>query len=143
MLDNVVFTIFHYSVHSMASSFPLHQTSFFSKTQVHFTSLHFPFHLFLHLFLLSNLNELLTNVCLLSKQFKGLRHGYLWRPSYSFGSCAENKVQPVKASVETARFPLFQPPKDDETASQVKTHFAPCLFINYNTVFGCCLFIIG
>lgn len=93
---------------------------------VYFTSFPFPF---LHLFLLSNLNELLTNTCLLSKQFKGLRHGYLWRPTYSFGSCAENKVQPVKASVETAPFPLFQPLKDEETASQVKTHFAPCLFI--------------
>jgi len=58
-----------------------------------------------------------------------LRHGYLWRPTYSFGFCAENKVQPVKASVDTAPFPLLQPLKDEETATEVKTHFPPCLFI--------------
>jgi hypothetical protein len=50
-----------------------------------------------------------------------LRHGYLWRPNYSFGSSVEHKVQPVKAvSVEAAQFPLLQPPKVDDSAPEVK-----------------------
>ncbi|CAJ2637638.1 unnamed protein product [Trifolium pratense] len=81
----------------MASSFPLHQSTppcFFSKTPTFF-----------------------TNTTLIPIQFKG----YLWRPSYSFGSCDEHKVQPVKAvSVEAAQFPLLQPPKPDDSAPELE-----------------------
>ncbi|KAK2423712.1 plastid transcriptionally active [Trifolium repens] len=63
-----------------------------------------------------------TPPCFFSKtQFKGLRHGYLWRPKYSFGSSVEHKVQPVKAvSVEAAQFPLLQPPKVDDSAPELE-----------------------
>ncbi|KAJ1378076.1 putative ribulose-1,5 bisphosphate carboxylase/oxygenase large, partial [Sesbania bispinosa] len=53
-------------------------------------------------------------------QFQGLRHGLLWRPTYSFGSHVENKARPVKASVDAPPFPLFQPPKVEESSSELE-----------------------
>ncbi|KAE9594272.1 hypothetical protein Lal_00001159 [Lupinus albus] len=50
-------------------------------------------------------------------QFKGFRHGFSWRPTYPFDSHVENKVRPIKASVDVASFPLFQTPKVEEPSS--------------------------
>ncbi|XP_050920518.1 protein PLASTID TRANSCRIPTIONALLY ACTIVE 14 isoform X2 [Lathyrus oleraceus] len=59
--------------------------------------------------------------CFFSKtQFQGLHHSYLWRPTYLFGSCAQNKLRPVKASVEAAPFPLFQPPTAEDPSSELE-----------------------
>ncbi|XP_004487894.1 protein PLASTID TRANSCRIPTIONALLY ACTIVE 14 isoform X2 [Cicer arietinum] len=53
-------------------------------------------------------------------QFKGLRHGCLWRPTYSFASSAQNKVKPVQSSVDAAPFPLLQPPQVEESSSELE-----------------------
>ncbi|KAI4332084.1 hypothetical protein L6164_017022 [Bauhinia variegata] len=61
------------------------------------------------------------NHCFLSNiQLKGLRNGLLWRPSNSFGSDTEIRVRPIKASVDTAPFPLFQPGKVEESLSELE-----------------------
>ncbi|XP_058736646.1 protein PLASTID TRANSCRIPTIONALLY ACTIVE 14-like [Vicia villosa] len=57
--------------------------------------------------------------CFFSKtQFQGLHHSYLWRPT--FGSCVQNKLRPVKASVNAPPFPLFQPPTVEDPSSQLE-----------------------
>ncbi|XP_061365849.1 protein PLASTID TRANSCRIPTIONALLY ACTIVE 14 isoform X2 [Gastrolobium bilobum] len=53
-------------------------------------------------------------------QFKGSHRVCFCRPTYSFGShaIAENKARPIiKASVDAPQFPLFQPPKVEESSS--------------------------
>ncbi|KAK8466054.1 hypothetical protein PHAVU_009G243500 [Phaseolus vulgaris] len=49
-------------------------------------------------------------------QVKGLHlhGGFFWRPTYSFGTLAENKARPIKALVAKSSFPLFQPPQVEE-----------------------------
>lgn len=37
------------------------------------------------------------------------------KPSYSFSNNSQNNIRPIKASVETPPFPLFQNPKLEET----------------------------
>ncbi|KAG5105477.1 hypothetical protein JHK82_042447 [Glycine max] len=58
-----------------------------------------------------------TNTLFSKTQFKGSRRGFLWKPSYSFGSRAENRARPIRASVGAPPFPLFQPPQVEETTS--------------------------
>ncbi|KAL5141037.1 Protein PLASTID TRANSCRIPTIONALLY ACTIVE 14 [Glycine soja] len=61
-----------------------------------------------------------TNTLFSNTQFKGSRRGFLWRPSYSFGSRAENRARPIKASVGAPPFPLFKPPQVEETSSELE-----------------------
>jgi len=73
-----------------------------------------------------------------------LRSGFFWRPSYSFGTLAENKAQPIKALVAKSPFPLFQPPQvEEESPSEVNpifcvSCFAPCLF-----AVSCCFDVLA
>ncbi|KAK7329380.1 hypothetical protein VNO77_23543 [Canavalia gladiata] len=53
-------------------------------------------------------------------QFKASRHGFLWRPSYSFGSHAQYKIRPIKASAEASAFPLFQTPQVEDPSSELE-----------------------
>jgi len=68
-----------------------------------------------------------------------LHGGFFWRPTYSFGTLAENKARPIKALVAKSSFPLFQPPQvEEELPSEVNpifcvSYFAPRLF-----AVGCC-----
>ncbi|XP_015959797.1 protein PLASTID TRANSCRIPTIONALLY ACTIVE 14 isoform X1 [Arachis duranensis] len=55
-------------------------------------------------------------------QLKGPSHGFLWRPPCSsFGaSHSENKARPIRASVDAPTFPLFQTPKQHDSASELE-----------------------
>jgi len=53
-----------------------------------------------------------------------LRAGFFWRPTYSFGTLAEKRARPIKASVAKSSFPLFQPPQvEEESPSEVNPIF--------------------
>ncbi|RDX83757.1 Protein PLASTID TRANSCRIPTIONALLY ACTIVE 14 [Mucuna pruriens] len=58
-----------------------------------------------------------THTLFSNTQFKGSLRGFLWRPTYSYGSHVENRARPIKASVAAPPFPLFQPPQVDEESS--------------------------
>ncbi|XP_047170562.1 protein PLASTID TRANSCRIPTIONALLY ACTIVE 14 [Vigna umbellata] len=62
-----------------------------------------------------------THTIFSNTQFKGLRNGFFWRPSYSFEALPENKVQPIRALVAKSPFPLFQPPQvEEESPSELE-----------------------
>ncbi|KAJ0080830.1 hypothetical protein Patl1_12044 [Pistacia atlantica] len=48
---------------------------------------------------------------------KSVHQGWSERPGYCFSNNSKNKLRPIKASVETPPFPLFQPPQVDESDS--------------------------
>ncbi|XP_054803988.1 protein PLASTID TRANSCRIPTIONALLY ACTIVE 14 isoform X1 [Prosopis cineraria] len=99
----------------MASSLPLSQPtthSFFSKTQVQFPSSRSS------LSSTSNL-DIFINFGFNLKQLKGFNHGSR-RPSFSFCRDNENKIRPINALVDTGPFPLFQPPKVEESSSELE-----------------------
>ncbi|KAJ0017348.1 hypothetical protein Pint_11820 [Pistacia integerrima] len=48
---------------------------------------------------------------------KSVHQGWSERPGYRFSNNSKNKLRPIKASVETPPFPLFQPPQVDESDS--------------------------
>ncbi|XP_054803989.1 protein PLASTID TRANSCRIPTIONALLY ACTIVE 14 isoform X2 [Prosopis cineraria] len=52
-------------------------------------------------------------------QLKGFNHGSR-RPSFSFCRDNENKIRPINALVDTGPFPLFQPPKVEESSSELE-----------------------
>ncbi|XP_028758618.1 protein PLASTID TRANSCRIPTIONALLY ACTIVE 14 isoform X2 [Neltuma alba] len=52
-------------------------------------------------------------------QLRGFGHGSR-RPSFSFCRDSESKVRPIKALVDSAPFPLFQPPKVEESSSELE-----------------------
>ncbi|KAI9126591.1 hypothetical protein K1719_002187 [Acacia pycnantha] len=52
-------------------------------------------------------------------QLRGFGHGSR-RPSFSFCRDSESKVRPIKALVDTAPFPLFQPSKVEESPSELE-----------------------
>lgn len=122
---------FHYP---MASSIPLYQptNTLFSKTQVPISFL------FSHPFCVSSICTSYQH-CFLSEQFKGSRRGFLWKPSYSFGSRAENRARPIRASVGAPPFPLFQPPQVEETTSSEVNSTFLVFFLFVPRLFACWL----
>ncbi|PON47998.1 Rubisco LSMT, substrate-binding domain containing protein [Trema orientale] len=61
-----------------------------------------------------------SHCCLISnpQQLKGFHHGWLPpRPRYCFTDNQNNGVRPIKATTQTPPFPLFQPPKVEESSS--------------------------
>ncbi|KAK9267113.1 hypothetical protein L1049_009532 [Liquidambar formosana] len=52
---------------------------------------------------------------------KGLRHGWAPpRPNFPSIFNTENNIRPIKASVETSPFPLFQPPQVEDSPSEME-----------------------
>lgn len=94
----------------MAMSVPLHQLthSSFPNSQVRFI---FFFSVFVRF-----LSQILANVTL-TFFFLMQKKQWKWcaKPSYSFSNNCQNKIRPIKASVETPPFPLFQNPKLEES----------------------------
>ena len=118
----------------MASSIHLYQptNTLFSKTQVPISFL------FSHPFCVSSICTS-DQHCFLSEQFKGSRRGFLWKPSYSFGSRAENRARPIRASVGAPPFPLFQPPQVEETTSSEVNSTFLVFFLFVPRLFACWL----